>query len=131
MPVRALIIDDSALARKVIAFHLRQIHCVVAGEASTAEEGLKVFRELQPDIVTLDLMMPDGEGHQAVDLLTTMKREMSKVVVIVITSIPFEKTRKEFLDRGAFAYLVKPLTQFSFKPLQLKLLRQFPELAAT
>lgn len=131
MPVRALIVDDSAVARTVIAFHLRQVHCVIAGEAGNAEEALKLFRELQPDIVTLDLMMPSDQETQAIDLLAAMKRERPKVVVVVITSIPFEKTRKQFLDSGAFAYLVKPVTQFSFKPVQLRLLRQFPELTTT
>jgi AmiR/NasT family two-component response regulator len=46
-----------------------------------------------------------------------------------VSVVPFEKTRETFLDEGAIAYVVKPFNQYSFKTVQQKLVRRFPELA--
>ncbi len=55
MPVSALIIDDSPTARQQIKYYLIDIGCVITGEAEHAADGLKLFHELKPDIVTVDL----------------------------------------------------------------------------
>lgn len=129
MAVTALIVDDSAFAREVIAYHLRETRCTVVGEANNAAEGLKLFRKLNPDIVTVDLLMPISENVDAATLIKTMKQERSRVAIIVVSTIPFEKTMQNFLDQGVMAYIVKPFTEYSFRNTQLKLSRAFPELA--
>ena len=129
MAVTALIVDDSAFAREVIAYHLRETRCTVVGEANNAAEGLKLFRKLNPDIVTVDLLMPISENVDAATLIKTMKQERPRVAIIVVSTIPFEKTMQNFLDQGVMAYIVKPFTEYSFRNTQLKLSRAFPELA--
>jgi response regulator of citrate/malate metabolism len=52
-----------------------------------------------------------------------------KVAVIVVSVVPFEKTRKDFLEEGVLAYVIKPLTPLSFEPVRTKLIEAFPELA--
>jgi DNA-binding NarL/FixJ family response regulator len=98
--VSALIIDDSPFARKIIRHHLTKLGFHVEGEAETAALGLRLFRELKPKLVTLDVMMPEREG--------------------------IEKTRDTFLNEGATAYVIKPFSQFSFEPVRQKLQRAFP-----
>ena len=129
MAVTALIVDDSAFAREVIAYHLRETRCTVVGEANNAAEGLKLFRKLNPDIVTVDLLMPISENIDAATLIKTMKQERPRVAIIVVSTIPFEKTMQNFLDQGVMAYIVKPFTEYSFRNTQLKLSREVPELA--
>jgi CheY-like chemotaxis protein len=130
MSVTALIVDDSAAARQIVSYYLREAGCTVVGEARNALQGLQLFRRHRPNVVTLDLMMPKVFNLDSATLLTAMKHERPEVMVIVVSVVPFEKTREEFLARGVTAYIVKPLDDVSFAPARKKLLQAFPELAA-
>jgi hypothetical protein len=59
-----------------------------------------------------------------------MKKISPTVTILVVSVVPFDKTRDMFLKEGALAYVVKPFNQFSFEPVRLKLIRLFHELAA-
>jgi two-component system chemotaxis response regulator CheY len=124
--VSALIIDDSPFARKVIRHHLLKLGFKVVGEAETAAQGLQLFRHLKPGLVTLDILMPEREGVTSLDAFRAMKAEAPDTAVVVVSSLPFEKTRDTFLQEGAIAYVVKPFSQFSFEPVRQKLMRIFP-----
>lgn len=130
MPVPALIIDDSPFARKIIRHHLVKLGFKVVGEAETAAQGLRLFRELRPGLVTLDVMMPEREGVTSLSAFRAIRKEAPDSAVVVVSAVPFEKTRETFLEEGALAYLIKPFGQFSFEPVRQKLLRMFPEPAA-
>jgi len=130
MSVTALVVDDSAAARQITSYFLRAAGCTIAAEAKSALEGLELFRHHRPNVVTLDLLMPRHFNIDSMVLLRTMKRELPEVAVIVVSVIPFEKTRDEFLQHGVIAYVVKPLNDFSFQPVRRKLVQAFPELAA-
>ena len=127
MPVPALIIDDSPFARKIIRHHLVKLGFKVVGEAETAAHGLKLFRELTPGLVTLDVMMPEREGVTSLSAFRAIRKEAPDSAVVVVSAVPFEKTRETYLQEGALAYLIKPFGQFSFEPVRQKLLRMFPE----
>jgi len=90
---------------------------------------ITLFRKLNPDIVTVDLLMPISENVDATTLVKTMKQERPHVAIIVVSTVPFEKTMQDFLDQGVLAYVVKPFTKYSLRNTQLKLSREFPELA--
>jgi two-component system chemotaxis response regulator CheY len=124
----ALIIDDSPFARKIIRHHLIKLGFRIAGEAESAAQGLRLFRELKPKLVTLDVMMSEREGVSSLDVFRTMRQEVPEVVIVVVSAIPFEKTRDAFVNDGATAYVIKPFNQFSFEPVRLKLRRIFPSL---
>ncbi len=130
MVVTALIVDDSDFSRQLIGHYLAEAGCMVVGEARNALQGLKLFRKLRPNVVTLDLMMPKVLDIDSMAVLRAMKREMPEVAVVVISVVPFEKTQHDFLEHGVLAYVVKPLNDFSFEPVRQKLMRTFPELAA-
>ena len=127
MSVPALIIDDSPFARKILRHHLTKLGFHVEGEAETAAQGLRLFRELKPKLVTLDVMMPEREGVTSLSAFRAIRKEAPDSAVVVVSSVPFEKTRETFLEEGALAYLIKPFGQFSFEPVRQKLLRIFPE----
>lgn len=130
MPVRALIIDDSPMARKIIRHHFAKFGCKVVAEAENAAQGLKLFHETRPDIVTLDVMMPEVGGVDSISALKALRQENPNLAIVVVSAVPFEKTRNSFISDGALAYVVKPFNQFSFEPVRLRLMRMFPELAA-
>jgi two-component system, chemotaxis family, chemotaxis protein CheY len=126
--VEALIIDDSPVARRIIRHHLEQIGCEVVGEAENAAVGVKLFRELKPRIVTLDLIMPALEGIDAMAAFRIMRQEKPGAAIVVVSAVPFEKTRRSMTDEGALAYIIKPFNKFSFQQARMRLLRAFPEL---
>lgn len=130
MAITALIVDDSDFSRQIIRHYLAEAGCQVVGEARNALQGLKLFRKLRPNVVTLDLMMPKVFDMDSMAVLRTMKRETPEVAVVVVSVVPFEKTQRDFLEHGVLAYVVKPLNDFSFEPVRQKLMCAFPELAA-
>jgi YesN/AraC family two-component response regulator len=130
MSVTALVVDDSPAARQMISYHLRAVGCEVIGEAENADRALKLFREHKPDIVTLDLVMPAIFNLDSLGLLRSMKVERPQVATIVVSWIPFNKIRSDFVEQGAVAYLVKPVTKLSFEPVRTRLLQIFPEPAS-
>lgn len=130
MPVTTLIVDDSNLASQIIRYHLEKIGCSVVGVARNAAQGLRLFRELKPRLITLDLMMPKIESIDSMMMLRAVKKETPETVVIVVSVVPFQKTQNNFHHGGVLAYIVKPFNQYSFEPVRIKLLRAFPELAS-
>lgn len=130
MTVTALIIDDSPFARRVIRHHLTKLGCKVVAEADSAAQGVRLFDEFKPALVTLDIMMPAVDGVDALHGFRAMRQKSPDVAVIVVSSVPFDRTRDTFLKEGALAYMVKPFNQFSFEPVRQKLIRYFRPHAA-
>jgi len=130
MSVSALVVDDSKAARQMIGYHLRQAGCTIIGEAANAADALKLVRELKPNIVSLDLMMPIKDDFDSLALLRTIKKEAPEVAIIVVSVMPSEKIRRDFIEEGIFAYIVKPFNDYTLDTIRLKLRRTFPELAA-
>ena len=89
-----------------------------------------MFDELRPDLVTLDIMMPGVDGLDALQGFRAMQQKSPNLAVIVVSSVPFDRTRDTFLKEGALAYVVKPFNQFSFEPVRQKLIRFFRPHAA-
>lgn len=129
MPVSALIVDDSPVARTIIRHHLTKLGCVVVGEAENASQAIRLFREKKPDIITLDLMMPEVDGINTTSAFRLMRSEAPNAIIIIASVLPFEKTRDTFLREGAFDYIVKPFNRFSFERVRQRLVRAFPQLA--
>jgi two-component system, chemotaxis family, chemotaxis protein CheY len=126
MPVQTLIIDDSESFRGLLRKRLMAIGCWVAGEAGTAQAGLQLFRDLQPDLVTLDIMMPDDPEFTAKELFATIRRERPVTEVVIISSSPRVPTAAQFLGQGATSYMEKSF--MNFEQLGRRLAFIFPDL---
>jgi two-component system chemotaxis response regulator CheY len=127
--VSALIVDDSPIARTIIRHHLTKLGCAIVGEAENAGQALHLFRENRPDVVTLDLMMPEVNGVDAIAAFHAMKAEAPHTSLIIATALPFQKTQDNFFREGAFDYIVKPFNRFSFERVRQRLIRKYPQLA--
>jgi two-component system chemotaxis response regulator CheY len=128
MGVRTLIVDDSAFMREIIRQHLELLGCQIVGEAENAAQALQLFSALKPDLVTIDVVMPQVGGVDAIGAFRKMRQENPRLPVLVMTAMPFNQTRDVFLAEGAVDYLVKPLTAQVFKQTARKLKRLFPQL---
>jgi two-component system chemotaxis response regulator CheB len=106
-PIRVLVIDDSALMRKMITQMLqRDASIEVVGTAMDGTFGLKKIEELRPDVVTLDLEMPEMDGLEVLRHIA----KHNAVPVIVVSSHSTHGAMKTFqaLQWGAFDFVAKP-----------------------
>jgi two-component system, chemotaxis family, chemotaxis protein CheY len=106
--VRTLIVEDNLTVRNVIKQRLEGVGCEVVAEAGNAFEGLNLFRSLQPDLVTLDLLMAQVSGIDAKILFRTIREESPDAAVIIISARPKAVERAAYLAEGAIAYFQKP-----------------------
>jgi two-component system, chemotaxis family, chemotaxis protein CheY len=127
MPLRALVVDDSPVVRKAIRYHLAVYGVKAISEAENAFQALALFREHAPNLVILDLMMPESKGTSSRMLFDAIKKESPNTAIVIVSSIPWEKIRATFASEGALDYIVKPFNQFSFDHARRKLSRIFPE----
>jgi two-component system chemotaxis response regulator CheY len=129
--VRVMIVDDSPFARKLIRHHLERYGCRVVGEAENGVQAIAMFKKLKPDLVTLDLMMPAVQGVDSLSAFRAMRAENPRAAILVVSAIPFDKTRDTFMAEGAVGYIVKPFTKYSLDQVRMRLARVFPELHLT
>ena len=109
MAVEALIVEDSEIGRSVLRLHLEKAGFEIVGEAGSASEGLDLFKSLHPQLVTLDLLMPQVGGMDAKSLFCFIRNEEPDVAVVVISAHPAATERTEYVRGGALAYFEKPL----------------------
>lgn len=113
LPRTVLVVDDSATLRRAIAIELRPLGARVL-EAATADEGIRLAREHCPDLITLDIHLPNGSGYEVCEELH-LYDETVGIPILMISSQPSEKQRLHALASGAFEYFVKP-----FRPGELR-----------
>jgi DNA-binding NtrC family response regulator len=100
-----LIIDDDPLIRKTLSSHLAK-HGFDVQTAQDGESGLKKYAEMCPDLVLLDIRLPDTDG---LDVLRQIKEKGKRAAILIMTAYDDMKTTVEAVKLGAFEYLVKPL----------------------
>ena len=103
--MKVLLIEDEKLYRTVLSKRLRKRGLDVRG-AGTAEEGLEALERDPVDVVVLDVKMP---GLSGVEALEEIKARFDGVEVVMLTGFADATTAVQVLDRGAFAYLMKPV----------------------
>ena len=107
-PVRVLVVDDSALMRKLIPQILERDGSIqVVGTAMDGSFGLKKIEELKPQVVTLDLEMPRMDGMET--LKEIMRRHRLPVIVVSAHTTQGASTTFKALALGAFDFVAKPV----------------------
>ena len=107
-PIRVMIVDDHAVVRGGLGtFLLAYDDLELVGEASNGLEALSVCERCQPDVVLMDLMMPEMDGATATRLL---RERFPHVQVIALTSFKEEDLVQGVLAAGAIGYLLKNIS---------------------
>lgn len=105
--IRVLVVDDSMVIRQRICDFVKATEDMeVAGTASNGRKAIDVFATTQPDVVTLDVQMPDMDGIATLEAILT-KRPVPVIMVSGLTQLGAEVTF-EALERGAMDYVAKP-----------------------
>jgi len=115
---KILIVDDSLIMRQSIKNKLEELGHTVIGEASTGAEAIKLYDEVEPDIVTMDITMPHIDGIQATQIL---KNNFPNAKIIMITSHGQENLVRQAIKAGAKSYILKPVTRNKLEQIILKL----------
>ena len=103
-----LIVDDSRTSRKILKNLLEENGFTVVGDAENGEIGYLKYKELRPDIVTMDITMPSMDGIESLSLI---KRENADAKVVMITAAGQKEKMVEALKRGADEFITKPFDQ--------------------
>jgi len=100
-----LIADDHPMVRRGITMFLGlDDELELIGEASTGQEAIRLAHELQPDVVLMDLLLPDMSGIEAIAIL---RRELPHVEVVALTSVLEDAQVVAAIRSGAIGYLLK------------------------
>ncbi|HEY2341870.1 MAG TPA: response regulator transcription factor [Chthoniobacteraceae bacterium] len=103
--VRILLADDHEVVRKGVRLLIEKVPgWTVCGEAGTGRQALVLAEELNPDVVVLDINMPDLNG---LDAIRQIKRANSKIETLVFTGIENEKLVHDVFEAGARSYILK------------------------
>lgn len=105
---RVLIVDDAAFMRASLKLMLEKNGFQVIGEAENGLVGIKKYKELSPDIVTMDITMPEMDGIQAIKEI--MKVD-PKSKIIVVSAMGQEPYVREAVLSGAKGFIVKPFKE--------------------
>jgi PAS domain S-box-containing protein len=100
-----LIIDDEPMARYVMASFFKDQNCVTY-EAQNGGEGIRMAREIKPQLVLLDLQLPDMSGYDVLDLLE-VDSEMHPIPVAIVTSASLSDQQRRNLERRTCAIFSK------------------------
>ncbi len=102
---KILVVDDNDLMRTLLRGMLRGEEYQVVGEARNGLQAVEAVQRLTPDIVCLDVMMPEMDGLEA---LQAIKQARPDTVVVMITGNPSVDNVQESIQGGAASFIVKP-----------------------
>ena len=106
--MKLLVVDDSLVVRNAIA---RSVHGAVITEVLRAEDGaqaVELFAEHRPELVTMDLTMPNLDGLAAITQIRGLEPQVS---ILVISALNSHRIALEAIQRGACGFLTKPFTE--------------------
>ncbi len=103
-----LIIDDADYMRSTIRLILEKNGYEVAGEARDGVEGLKKYMELRPDLVTMDLVMPDVNGIESLKMIRAFDPHAR---VLVVSAVWQQHMLMQAIREGARGFVIKPFKE--------------------
>ena len=105
--IKIFIADDSLIVRERLVTMLDELAGIeIVGQAENVAEAISAIRQLQPDVVILDIRMPGGSG---IDVLRTIKQDETAPIVIILTNYPYPGYRQKCMNAGADFFLDKSI----------------------
>lgn len=117
---KLMIVDDSNIMRRRIERSQNFEELEVVGTASNGVEALELFKKMDPDLVTMDLTMPQMDGIECIENLVKLK---PAVRILVISALADKATAVEAMEKGANGFLNKPFTDRQLNEAIAELIR--------
>ncbi len=108
MTKRILIVDDSFYMRTMLKNMLTDAGYEVVGEAANGQQALEMAADTKPDLITLDVILPDNTG---LDVLKSLRDVAPDSKVVMCSAVGQEVIVTEAIENGAMAYIVKPFSE--------------------
>jgi two-component system chemotaxis response regulator CheY len=108
MNKRILIVDDSFYMRTMLKNMLTDAGYDVVGEAANGQQALEMAVATTPDLITLDVILPDNTG---LDVLKGIRQQQPDAKVVMCSAVGQETIVNEAIENGALAYIVKPFSE--------------------
>lgn len=108
MNKRILIVDDSFYMRTMLKNMLTDAGYEVVGEAANGAQALEMATSTMPDLITLDVILPDNTG---LDVLKSLRQIQPTAKVVMCSAVGQEVIVTEAIENGALAYIVKPFSE--------------------
>jgi len=105
---KVLIVDDATFMRMMIKDILEKNGFEVVGEANNGLKAVELYKKEQPDVVTMDITMPDMDGVQA---LKSIKKIDSNCKIVMVSAMGQETFVREAIISGAKGFVVKPIKE--------------------
>jgi len=105
-PVRYLVVDDSVFARKNLAKIIEAFGGKVAGEAGDGCTAITEYDRVQPDLVLMDITMPQMEGIEAAERIV---RQHPEARIVMVSSVGYQENIVAALQKGARHFVQKPV----------------------
>ena len=117
---KLMIVDDSNIMRRRIERSQQFDELELIGTAGNGLEALELFRKADPDVVTMDLTMPQMDGIECISQLVALK---PSVRILVISALADKATAVEAMEKGANGFLNKPFTDRQLNEAIAELIR--------
>lgn len=105
---RILVVDDSYYMRTILKNMIMDAGYTIVDEAANGQDAISMAIKEQPDLITLDLILPDNSG---LDVLKKIKEDNPDIHVIVVSAVGQENIVQQAMEIGAAAYIVKPFEE--------------------
>jgi two-component system, chemotaxis family, chemotaxis protein CheY len=118
--LKLMIVDDSNIMRRRIERSQQFESLQVVGSAANGVEALEIFKQTDPDVVTMDLTMPRMDGIECIGKLVALK---PSIRILVISALADKATAVEAMEKGANGFLNKPFTDRQLNEAIAELMR--------
>jgi two-component system chemotaxis response regulator CheY len=105
MPVNVLIVDDSPFMRSILKNIIIKDNFKLAGEAGTGAEAVALYQQLQPDLVTMDIVMPEMDG---IDAVKQIRGFDPNAKIVMVTAMGQQAMVIDAIQAGARDFIIKP-----------------------
>lgn len=120
--LKILVVDDSMIIRNTLKKILEELGHSVVALAKSGQEAISMYKEYQPDLVTMDITMPLMTGIEA---LAEIRCEYPEANIIMVTSHGEENLVMDSISKGASGYILKPITHGKVTTTMMKV---FPDM---
>ena len=118
-----LIVDDALFMRKILADILTGEGHKIVGEAENAKEAIELYKKLKPDIVTMDIIMPEIDGIDTLKAIKQILKSDKDAKIVIVSAMGQQDMVVESIQAGAKDFIVKPFQRSRITESITRLLR--------